>query len=178
MEKLPGGIMKKVFILIMCMFLLASLVYGQMGQIEVKRELPVSVQPDQNVEIKLNIKITGEVPSGLIIGEEVPKGWEISSPAGGVLREGRLSFLIYGNDVKDKTLVYTLKSPKDLKKNTLMVGAWETVLAHDMIQGDNLLVLEQKPKWKSFLPVIITVGVLIIITLLVIFLRKKKSKKK
>lgn len=174
MGNLSGGRMKKILILVICTLFLASLVYGQVGDVEVTRELPDSVQPNQNVEVKLNIKLTGEAPSGLILEEELPEGWEIVDDAGGVLRKGKFAFLLYGGDVQEKTITYTLKSPADLTQDSSIMGAWQTLLTGGMIEGDILLVAGEPTGADSTL-IMIIIGAVVVVALIAIFLKKKKK---
>jgi len=162
--------MKKLIILIICTIFLVSFVSGQA---EVTRELPDTVLPGQDIEVKLNIKLTGDAPNGLIIEEELPAEWEIVEAAGGIEREGRFAFLLYGSNVQDKTITYILKAPEDLTQSASITGAWQTISTGGMVEGDVLFILGEPTGINITLFIII--GALVIIGLVIYLLKKKKE---
>jgi len=112
----------------------------QLPQVEAKRDFNGTIAPGGTIEISLNLKFRGEKPSGIIITEFPPKGWEItgSFPTGTKFKD-KYSWLFYGDKVKDQKITYLLKAPADFNKPVQLSGAWQTLQAMDFIQGETVL---------------------------------------
>jgi len=112
------------FIFIGCVTLLLSLLNSNVFAQTVTgtRSLPATYIPGSTIDVTITIDVDeANVPNGVIVKEYIPDGWEIISATsapdnctpGDVNKPcvGEIKWLFYGNDVKDRSITYTLSVP-------------------------------------------------------------------
>ncbi|MBU2100677.1 hypothetical protein KKG83_07455 [Candidatus Micrarchaeota archaeon] len=171
-------------------FLMLLSFVSALAPITVERQLPETVKAGDTIQVKLNMKFTGETPSGIIITEFIPEGWEITSALPAFTEfEGKISWLLYGEDVKNSSIIYELKVPENFSKPELIQGSWETLNTSELISGDGILIPKQetttngdKDKDKNEPPpadntLYIIAGIVIIVLAIIIAVVVIKKKK-
>ncbi len=136
--------LKRLCSLTILLVLLSGLAFA-LQPISVERNVGGAVEPGNTVQVKLRMKFVGEKPSGIIVTEYPPEGWEVTGtiPAA-TMFEGRVSWLLYGENVKDSELVYELKAPPSAAAAQFLNGSWETLSASDFIVGDSVVNIAEK----------------------------------
>lgn len=84
--------------------------------ISVTRDLPASASAGASVSVSLSVDVDeNSPPTGIIIKEQVPSGWSVASstPAGYFnSSKGVVKWVLYGSDVTDRVISYTLVVPQ------------------------------------------------------------------
>jgi len=136
----------KFSILAFALLAFSASIFAELAPISVEREMASEILPGQTMQVKLHVAFIGEKPSGIIITENIPQGWEIKSSIPAATNfEGYSSWLIYGDNVKDSTIVYELKAPADFNDFAVLDGFWETLASSDKIQGTGIINLKKDP---------------------------------
>lgn len=144
----------KIFGILLALLLIAAAVFGQsISGLKVAREIAEAVAAGQTVDVKLNIKLGTESPSGIILVEKIPEGWQVvsSNPKGSVVK-GELKWLIYSKEMSNKTVMYTLKAPANFKEPVFLSGGWQTLSENGIVEGDFLLDVKKPEEPKEEAP--------------------------
>ncbi len=177
----------RIILLLMVFLVIFSTAFAELQPINIKREIAETVKPGETIQLKINLKFIGEKPSGIIITEYLPQGWEITSALPKETKfKDKVSWLLYGEEVKDSTIVYELKAPSNLIEPVSLRGEWETLTEKGLIEGDMVVNITQEsapgPPAPSIPPqqdnTMLYVGVAIIVVLLVIIVAVMLKKKK
>ncbi len=117
-----------IAVAILFLLLFSTAFAQQLAPISVERKIEGTVKPGEIIEVKLSLKFRETAPSGIILTEFPPQGWEITGalPQGTKFKD-KYSWLLYGNKVKDSTITYQLKAPQDFNKAVQLSGAWQTL---------------------------------------------------
>jgi hypothetical protein len=106
------------FIFIGCVTLLLSLLNSSVFAQTVTgtRSLPATYTPGGTIEVTITIDVDeANVPNGVIVKEYIPDGWtpESATPNYSSFDSstGEIKWLLYGSDVKDRSITYTLSVP-------------------------------------------------------------------
>lgn len=175
---------------ILVALLLSTIVFAELAPIRVERQVTADAKPGQTVQVKLLMKFVGDKPSGIIVNEYLPKGWELAGAVPSATSfEDRVSWVVYGGDI-DKPIVYELKAPNDTSKLGTMHGTWETVTESGVIEGDIVVNFEQEKKQETQQQVaqppaaqarqdntILYVGGAIVVLLLIVIVLQVRKKK-
>ena len=128
-------------------FLSIFLIVGNAhAQTVVERDLPKTVEPNEEFKILLKLRFGQEKPNGVIIVEKVPEGFRYNSstPKGIFLESfGELRWAFYGDEVFNRTIEYSLIAPNKTQKVTFE-GIVKTVHGTDLIKGDSELLVKIK----------------------------------
>ncbi len=138
--------MKRLFILPFLLLLLLIVPIAA-AQVTVERDLPEKIYAGEDFTVTLTLKVGENKPNGVIVVEKVPEGFTyVSSDPEGVFMENtnELKWVFYGDDVKDRTITYTLKAPSELKTVTFY-GEVKTILGTEEIKGNNKASVVSKP---------------------------------
>jgi len=120
--------------------LLLALSSVAFAQISVERNVVNDVKAGEEVSIELVVRLGGEEPSSLIITEEIPAGWTVSSFGGGQDFDGKVKWLLYGSSLKDgKKLAYTLEAPSGFSGEEFIAGTWKTLEEGGVVAGDMMI---------------------------------------
>ena len=174
--------------LIIVLFLMLFSFASALEPITVERQMAETAKAGETIQVTLNLKFIGETPSGVIVTEFVPEGWEITGSLPAFTEfEGKVSWLLYGDDVKNSSIVYELKVPENFKQPQLIEGSWETLTESELISGDAMLIPKteagdkDKEKDKTEPPadytLFILAGIVIIILAVIVAVVVIKKKK-
>ncbi len=176
----------KFALTIALLLMLSSVAFAQIG---VERNVVNEVKVGEEVSIELLVSLGGEEPSSLIITEEIPAGWTVTSFGGGQDFEGKIKWLLYGSSLKDgKKLTYSLQAPAGFSGEEFLTGVWRTlddggVVSGDMIINEAVSVPVEEPEEEPAPPIqpqqqdytmYIIGGILLIIVVLALTRSKKK----
>ncbi|MBU0635657.1 hypothetical protein KKE06_01395 [Candidatus Micrarchaeota archaeon] len=133
-------------LLISAFLLLASIAFAQ--EIEVERNISTAIEPDDTIEIQINVSLNGLEPSSLIVTEEIPTGWTVvsSNPTAKDF-DGKIKWLLFGSSLTNSiTLRYTLQSPASFSQSQKISGDWRTLANGSGPTLGHLTILEaQEP---------------------------------
>ncbi len=122
-----------VILTILLFLMLCSSAYA----IKVDRNIASAVKPGETVDITITVKLEGEIPSSLIVTEDIPSGWtvESSDPEASPF-SGKIKWLLYGTSLKETTtLKYALKAPASFSESQAISGTWKTLSGQGNITG-------------------------------------------
>lgn len=127
------------------LLILLCLVSTVSAQVTVTRDLPDSATVGETFKVTLNIKVGKDVPAGVIIEEKLPEGLSLvsSSPEASVSGD-KIKWALYGDQVKDTSIEYTLRAEK--AGSAEFNGSVTTILGTEKISGDSTLEISEKVK--------------------------------
>ncbi len=132
-EKMMKKTMLAVFLIMLCAVALSDL-----APISTQRSVASELAAGEKLSVEVNLKFIGEKPSGIIVTEYIPAGWEVTSSVPAASKfDGKISWVLYGEKVKNAALVYEIKSPANFSKEVLLRGNWETITSSGITAGDN-----------------------------------------
>ncbi len=168
--------MKSIIIFSIVVLMLVSVISAQ--EISVTRSVP-QIGAGERFTVSLSINVQSGDPSGLIISETIPEGWEITSADGdcNINKDKRLiKCLTYGENIQ-KTLNYQLQAPSEKAQPAVVTGDWKTLTESGQITGDSFLDIaevETPPTTDNTLLLAIAAIVVIIIAIIIWKLKSKK----
>lgn len=134
--------MKKSVFIALAFVLLASIAAAE--EVSITRSIPQITSPNQEFKVSLHIEVTGADPSGLIISETIPEGWQIVGAQSSCIvnNETRLIKCVLYGDL-GTPLAYTLKSPQSKgAPEAVILGEWKTLTASGQVKGGLLKIAE------------------------------------
>jgi len=106
----------------------------------VSRSMPASAGAGSELTISLSLDINeSSPPTGVIIRERIPAGWEVVSaaPQGYFNRSrGMVKWVLYGSEVRDRVITYTLKVPASARGGYSFSGELVTLSGTVTTGGD------------------------------------------
>ncbi len=174
--------LKRACLILVLLVVSATVVSAE--PVEVERILPESVNAGETVQVTLNMKFTGETPSGIIVTEFLPAGWKIKSSVPSFTEfQDKVSWLLYGDKVKNSSIKYEVEVPENFSEPQLMQGSWETINSSGIISGDQMLIpatekkvlIEDDIKEPDY-TMLIAAGIIIIVLIAAAFVLTKKKK--
>ncbi|MFH1751995.1 MAG: hypothetical protein ABH821_03610 [archaeon] len=131
---------KKLIVLSLLVIFLAQLSFAE---ITVERTINDTVLAGEDIEITLNVTITDEELSSIIVTEDLPNGWVLvdSSPTASPFEE-KNKWLLYGSTIADGSveITYSLTAPENFTDSQIVTGTWITIKEAGLIEGDGLIV--------------------------------------
>lgn len=173
--------------LILIAFIMLFSFVSALEPITVERELPKTAEAGETIQVTLTMKFIGEIPSGIIITEIVPEGWEITGSLPAFTEfENNVSWLLYGDNIKNSSIIYELKVGETFNNPQMIQGHWETLTESELISGDKILIpkteeTKDNTKEKETAPqdytilIIIGIGIIVLASIITVFAIKKKK---
>ncbi len=182
---MPKPCVKLIFLI---GFLMLLSFVSALEPITVERKLPETAKAGETIQVTLNLEFIGDTPNGIIVTEFIPEGWEVTEALPAFTEfEGKASWLLYGEDVKNSSIVYELKVPENFSKPVLIQGSWETLSASELISGDQLIIpakeetdtgdKDKKEPQPADYTLYIIAGIIIIILAIIVAVIVMKKKK-
>lgn len=104
---------RRIFI-VLALLLFAGTVIAT--PVTITRTLPSTVYKGLTLDVSLSVVLGADAPNGVIIKEYAPAGWTIKStnPTATVNSSiGEIKWVLFGGDLRDRTLTYTLQVPNE-----------------------------------------------------------------
>ena len=110
---------------------------------EATRSMSSAAAAGAEVTVTLTLDVNDSAPpSGVILKEYIPPGWSVlsSSPAGYFNQsQGIIKWVLYGSEVKDRTVTYTLRVPGGASGSYTFSGEVLTLAGSRKIDGSSVL---------------------------------------
>jgi len=142
------GMENSVLAIFIAMVFISGLAFA-LSPISVERDMPSGAAPGEKTTVELKLSFVGEKPNGIIVTEFIPPGWEVTGSLPAATKfDGKISWVLYGDKVKNSTISYELKAPQQFE-SAIINGSWETLTAKGVIAGNNSVTFKEAQKQQQ-----------------------------
>jgi len=135
--------MNRLLAAVFALAVISAAAYAE--EISVARGVPSAIALSQQFDVSLGVALNGNDPSGIIITEEIPEGWEIIGSDDCVVNEEQriVKCLAYGENIT-AVMKYRLRAPAQKPAETAAItGTWKTLTSEGNVGGGALDIIGQ-----------------------------------